>query len=330
MARGRAQLNPNYLATILIAALSVGLGFQAMAAEILVDRVLGSVNGQPFLYSDVATKVETGPLVTVSEFPATEQSPPFEKATQDLINFQLIQQKAKELELDVSDDELEIEIADFLSGKGLDKHGLQSFLAKENKSYEDYKQDFRHQIILGRFQRRVIAPLIKVTDRDLETAYMKRSGSASDLVEIVLRQISIVIPDGSGEVISEAKRSLAREARSKIEAGAPFDDAVKLYSDDRQKAANGGLLEGVRLKDLAPAIRKEIERLDVGGVTPPIEIGSSILIFKVESRKVSLGKDMQKKKAELEAEIRNAELANQTRRWLSEQRLRSKIEIIVK
>ena len=34
--------------------------------------------------------------------------------------------------------------------------------------------------------------------------------------------------------------------------------------------------------------------------------------------------------AELEAEIRNAELANQTRRWLSEQRQRSKIEIIAK
>jgi peptidyl-prolyl cis-trans isomerase SurA len=331
MARGRTQLNPHHIPSIII--VGTCLLFYASfatAAEVLVDRVLGSVNGQPFLYSDVANKVQSGPLITVSEFPATEQSPPFEKAMQDIINFQLIQQKAKELELDVSNDELESEIADFLGSKGLDKRGLQSFLAKENKSYEEYKQDFRNQIILGRFQRRVIAPLIKVTDRDLETAYMKRSGAASDLVEITLRQISIQIPDGSGQVISEAKRALAREARSKIEGGVAFEDAVKLYSDDRQKAANGGLLEPVRLKDLAPAIRKEIERLDTGGVTPPLEISSSILIFKVEDRKVSLGKDMQKKRAELEAEIRNAELANQTRRWLSEQRQRSKIEIIAK
>ena len=212
----------------------------------------------------------------------------------------------------------------------MDKRGLQTFLAKENKSYEDYKLDFRNQIILGRFQRRVIAPLIKVTDKDLETAYLKRSGAASDLVELILRQIVIQIPEGSGQVIAEAKRALALEARSKIEAGVSFEDAVKLYSDDREKAGNGGLMGGVRLKDLTPAIRKEIERLDVGGVTAPIEIGSSILIFKVEDRKVTLGKDMQKKKIELEAEIRSAELASQTRRWLAEQRQRSKIDVIVK
>lgn len=329
MARVCAQLHTNHLAPILIIS-AAWLSLPAMAAEVLVDRVLGSVNGQPFLYSEVATKVQIGPLVTVSEFPATEQSPPFEQAMQDTINFQLIQQKAKELDLDVSDDELEAEIGEFLSGKGLDKRGLQTFLAKENKSYEDYKQDFRNQIVLGRFQRRVIAPLIKVTDKDLETAYLKRSGAASDLVELILRQIVIQIPEGSGQVIAEAKRALALEARSKIEAGVSFEDAVKLYSDDREKAGNGGLMGGVRLKDLTPAIRKEIERLDVGGVTAPIEIGSSILIFKVEDRKVTLGKDMQKKKIELEAEIRSAELASQTRRWLAEQRQRSKIDVIVK
>lgn len=332
MAGIRPEFNTRHLATFLIAA-GVTLGAKcprASAAEILVDRVLGSVNGQPFLYSDVSAKVANGPLVTISEYPATEQSPPFERAMQDIVNLILIQQKAKELDLDVSDDELEAEISDFLASKGLDKRGLETFLQRENKSYEEYKQDFRNQIILGRFQRRVIAPLIKVTDKDLETAYIKRSGSSSDLVEIVLRQISIQIPEGSGSVIADAKRSLAREARSKIEAGVPFVDAVKLYSDDREKAANGGLMDSVHLKDLTPAIRKEIERLDIGGVTAPIEVGSTIMIFKVEDRKVSLGKDMQRKKAELEAEIRAAELANQTRRWLSEQRQRSKIDIIVK
>ncbi len=335
MAGIRSEFNTNNLTAVLIhlAILFTGLvmtSAPAHASEVLVDRVLGTVNGQPFLYSDVSSKVENGPLITVSEYPATEQAPPFERATQDVVNLSLIKQKAKELDLDVTDEELDAEITEFLASKGLEKKGLEGFLARQNKTYEEYRQDFRNQLILGRFQRRVIAPLIKVTDKDLETAYIKRSGSSSDLVEIILRQISIQIPEGAGSVISEAKRSLAREARSKIEAGVPFVDAVKLYSDDRQKAANGGLMEGVHLKDLNPVIRKEIERLDVGGVTAPVEIGSNILIFKIEDRKISLGKDMQRKKAELEAEIRSAELANQTRRWLSEQRQRSKIDIIVK
>jgi peptidyl-prolyl cis-trans isomerase SurA len=312
---------------VLLAAMAAS---PAYPAEVLVDRVLGSVDGQAFLYSDVAAKVKTGPLVVISDYPATEQSTPFERALQDTINLQLVLQKAKELDIEVTEDELDAEINEFLQSRGLSRDGLERFLSEEKKSFEEYKRDFRNNIVVARFQRRVIVPLIKVTDKDLETAYLKKSGSSSDLVEITLRQIVIQIPENAGSVITDAKRSLAQEARTKVQAGVSFEDAVRLYSDDRQKVAKGGLMEGVRLRDLAAPIRKEIERLDTGDVSQPVEIGSAIYIFKVEDRKISLGKDMQKKKLELENEIRNAELQNQMRRWLADQRQRSKIEVIEK
>lgn len=330
MARSSAQFNSGNIAALLILAATSLFTNQSYAVEVLIDRVLGSVNGEPILYSDVSSKITTGPLVVVSEFPATEQSPPFERALNDRINFELILQKSRELDLDIDDAEVESQISEFLSSKGLDRASLRRFLSQENKTYEQYKDDFRNQLVLGRFQRRVIAPLVKVTDRDLETAYLRTTGTTSDLVEVVLRKIVITIPDGSGSVIAEAKRSQARDARTKIESGFPFENAVKLYSDDPSKEESGGKMEPVRMKDLAPVILKEVERLDIGGITAPIEIGSSIYLFKVEDRKVSLGKNMEQKRAELEAELRNAELANQLRRWLSEQRQRSKIEIIVK
>ncbi|MEY4631695.1 MAG: hypothetical protein RIQ81_1815 [Pseudomonadota bacterium] len=302
----------------------------ALAAEELVDRVLGSVDGQAFLYSDVMTKVKTGPLVVISEYPASDQATPFERALQDTINFQIVLQKAKDLEIEVSDDELDAEINEFLQSRGLTKEGLERFLAAEKKSMEQYREDLRSNIVAARFQRRVIVPLIKVTDKDLETAYLKKSGSTSDLVEVTLRQVVIQIPETAGGVVADAKRSQAKEARAKIDAGVSFEDAVRLYSDYRQKAVRGGLMDPVRLRDLTPQIRREIERLDTGDVSQPVEIGSSIYIFKVEDRKISLGKDMQRKKLELENEIRNAELQNQLRRWLAEQRQRSRIEVIEK
>lgn len=329
MAGCRTQLNSGYISAFVTVVLCC-ISLTAYGNEVLVDRVLGSINGEPILYSEVASKITTGPLVAISEYPATEQSTPFERALNDRINFELILQKAKELEIDFEDSEVESQISEFLSSKGLDRASLRNFLNQENKTYEQYKEDFRNQLILGQFQRRVIAPLVKVTDRDLETAYLRSVGSTSDLVEIVLRKIMISIPDGSGPVIAEAKRAQARDARTKIETGFPFEDAVKLYSDDPAKDANEGKMEPVRMKDLAPVILKEVERLEAGGVSAPIEIGNSIYLFKVEERKVSLGKNMEKKRAELEAQLRNSELANQLRRWLAEQRQRSKIEIIVK
>ena len=100
--------------TFLFAAFLLALASTSSSAvegEVLVDRIVAVVDGHPILYSSVMDKVDKGPLVVVSEYPAEETSPPYERALQDAINFQLVMAKAKDLEIDVRDDEVEAEIA---------------------------------------------------------------------------------------------------------------------------------------------------------------------------------------------------------------------------
>jgi parvulin-like peptidyl-prolyl isomerase len=84
----------------------------------------------------------------------------------------------------------------------------------------------------------------------------------------------------------------------------------------------------VRATDLAAPIRVEVENLEPGQFSMPVKTAVGFHIFLLEERRFSGGSEFRRVKGQLEAELRGQELADQTRRWLIEQRQRSKIEII--
>ncbi len=297
--------------------------------EVLLDRIVGTVDGRPVLYSDVQQKVSKGPLIVVSDYPADEASAPFDRALQDALNYQLVLEKAKDLDIDVKEEEVESEIVTFLSSRGLSREVLLEHLKTEGMTYEDYRKDFRDQMILRRFQGRVIGPMVKVTDKDVETFYLKKAGAATDLVELVLRQILIAVPNGATDDVLAAKQKLAREVHQRLTSGMPFVDAVMVYSDESSAREKKGAMAPVRAKDLASSIRVEVENLEAGQFSMPVKTAVGFHIFLLEERKFSGGSEFRRMKGQLEAELRGQELTDQTRRWIIEQRQRSKIEIIL-
>jgi peptidyl-prolyl cis-trans isomerase SurA len=314
----------------LVSSVFILIGFALSAtpskAEVLLDRIVAIVDGYPVLYSEVMNKVKTGPLVVVSDYPADPKDPPFKRALQDAINFELVMQKARDLEIEVPESQVDSEIDSFLENRGQSKSGLMQFLESQGQSYEEYRADFRDLMVLRRFQGRVITPMVKITDKDVETYYLKKSGTTSDLVEISLRQIMINVEGDAAPEIVDAKRKLAGEVHKKLQDGMPFVDAVKIYSDDQAARESGGLMQGITLKDLSGQIKAEVESLATGEFSSPVRTALGFHIFYLEDKKFSGSQEFLDKKKSLEFELRNVELANQTKKWLEQQRQRAKIE----
>ncbi len=300
----------------------------ARAEEKLVDRIVATVNREPVMFSAVDEKVKKGHTIAVSDFPAEDSASDFEKALQDAINLELIKQKAAELEIDVSDQDVDQEIQRFLESRQLTMDGLREALRGQGMSFDEYRADFKDQIILRRFQGHVISPLIKVTDKDIETFYLKKSGTTSESVRLVMRQILIKIPDGSVSEVEEGKLNLARSVHQKLSSGMAFEEAVKIFSDESSARAKGGLMAEVSLKDLVPAIRSEVETLEVGKFTSPVKTANGYHIFYLVQKKFTGSDEFLRQKRQLEFELKNVELVNQTKKWLAEQRRKTKIDII--
>ena len=301
---------------------------KTLAEEILIDRLAAEINDEPITFSEVMEKVQKGPLIQVSPYPATEESSQFDIALNDLINFSLILQKADELGIEVTDENLENEISSFLQKRNLDQNGLLEALKGQGMTYEQYKDDFRNQMVLSQFQGRVILPAIKITEKDLEHFYLKVSGNVAENLRLTLRQIFIAVSPDANETVKKGKEELAQQIYKKLTGGMDFKQAVEVYSNNEASRDQGGLMPPLYLKDLADPFSKAIESLKVNEFSPPIETPTGYYIFYVEKKSLAGSNDFKKKKNEIEMQLRRQEVTKQTIQWLEEQRHKSKIKII--
>lgn len=300
----------------------------ALQGEVLIDRVLAVVDSHPIFYSDIRRKVETGPLVLVSDYPADKDSSTQARALNDSINFELILAAAKDLDVDVTDGDLDQEINRHMEEQKLTKEKLIELLRNEGETFDNYKRDFRNQMVLRRFQRRVIVPNIKLTDKDIETYFLSQSRSgAVDLVEVSLRQILIKSDASMSKDLQEARRALAQDIYTKLKNGLDFAEAVGLYSDDPASRKGGGAFT-IKIKDLASNIRNIIDQLKPGEFSAPVPTSNGLQIFQVVEKKLGVNKEFQDRRPQLEQELRVAELRNQTNKWLADQRQRVTIKMI--
>lgn len=298
------------------------------AQEMLIDRLAAEVNGEPITYSEVMNKVQKGPLIAVAPYPATENDVPFTVALNDLINSKLIMQKAEEYQIEVTDEELDQEINQFLTRRNLSMDGLREALHQQGMTMDEYRDDFKNQMILSQFQGRVIMPAVKITDKDIELFYMSSNSTDNSNVKVTLRQILVKTDGSAAASIQKGKAELAKTIIAKLREGMSFEEAAKVYSDDEDARKTGGLMPAVYLKDLSPDFQKPIAQLTDKQFTDPIKTSNGYYIFYLEGKALASNQDFERKKRDLETKLRQQEIAKQTTRWLADQHRRSKIKIL--
>lgn len=300
---------------------------RAVAAEQLIDRLLAEVNGEAITFSQVQTKVNKGPLIEVSPYPALESDPPEKVALQDLVNKTLIMQKADELDLEISDSDLNEEINKFLQRRNMTREALMEALAQQGMSFDQYKEDFRTQSIIQMFQGRELLPQLKITDRDVQLFYLRNSGSMAENIKLTLKQLDISVPPGAVDAVKEGKKQLVEKVYQELEGGMPFEQAVKIYSDSESARENGGAMPPIYLKDLAPTFQSSIKDLEEGRYSRPIETPGGYFIFYVSKKEFAGNEQYEKQKPQLEAALRQEEMGKLLQKWIEGQRRRSNIKI---
>ncbi|MBP9706702.1 MAG: peptidylprolyl isomerase [Oligoflexales bacterium] len=331
-AKSQRQHSTFLLKTSIITALQFSSIFLfstfAVFASELVDRVVATVDGAPILHSEIEKKIKHGPLVILSPFPAKETDPEQSQALQDAINLQLVLRKSQLLELEITDQELETRIEEFLKSNNMNKQQFTEYLAESGQTWDDYRFDYKNLMIVRRFQGRVIQPLINLTQKDVETYYINKSGSAGNLLILDLRQILIEIPEGASEAVKKQKSELVQQIYSKLLGGANFQESLKLYSDEDSPMETRGQMKGVQLSDLAPVLREAVKDVAPGSFSKPIETPVGFHIFLVEKQSFRGGSDFEKNKKAIENELMSVEMARQMQRWIENERVRAKIRIL--
>lgn len=305
---------------------SAKLGKIDTSVSQFVDGTVATVRGLPILYSEIDKKVVRGPLITVSSYPASEEDTPYQKALQDAINYALIEDHARFLEIEITDKDVQDQVDQVMTRNGLDLEQLKKALEQQGETYEGFRSDLHRQILMSRFQGRVLLPLIRVTESDLKEYYysLKKGGSA-DAALLDLNQISINLPASSSasSLVEQGRMEEVRKLVQDMRKGLSVQDALKLYPGQSESVS----LE-IPLRDLSDVIKKSVQGVGVGGITDPLQMDKKIVFFIVKDRKFEPGEDYQSQKAELKQKLRIMRMQEELEKWIVKARKEPGLNIL--
>ncbi len=216
----------------------------------------------------------------------------------ELINNEILLEKAKKLNLEASDGEVEDKFTELKSPYTEDE--FQRRLKDQAMSVEDLKLELRRQLSIQKLLNREVVAKISITDQDVNDFY-NANKAQFNVAEPQYHIAQIVVTPRKEQQIRNRKNDDATndaEAQRKVKmltdrlnSGADFAQLAMDYSEDMNTAGTGGDLGYVpesALNQSDPALKKAVVALKAGQVSQPIQVqpkdGTRILILKLITR----------------------------------------------
>lgn len=216
----------------------------------------------------------------------------------ELINNEILLERAKKLNLEASDGEVEDKFTELKSPYTEDE--FQRQLKERGVSVDDLKRDLRRQLSIQKLLNREVVAKITITDQDVTDAF-NANKAQFNVVEPRYRISEIVVTprkesqirnlkndDATTEAEAERKVKMLMD---KLNSGADFAQLAMDYSEDMNSAAMGGDLGYVpesALNQSDPALKRVVLGMKAGQVSQPMAIqgkdGPRIVILKLISR----------------------------------------------
>lgn len=209
----------------------------------------------------------------------------------ELINDELMLQRAKQLGVDATDGEVEDKFTEVKSPFSEDQ--FQQQLKDRGVSVDDLKQDIRRQITLDHLMNREVTSKVAPTDQEVSNFY-NENRSQFNVAETQYRIAQIVVTPRKDPQIRNRKNDDATtdiEARRKCAAltqqlhnGADFANVAMDYSEDPVSAPSGGDLGFIpesSLNQSDPLLKKTVLALKAGDVSDVIELRDGYRILKL-------------------------------------------------
>lgn len=296
---------------------------------LLIDGVVATVGDEVILFSDLqrAVKHASNNQMTL-EAGAKLNGAGTEKdigiILDQLIDQRVLAVRIREMGLNMSEEELDVEIQNFLKNQSITEERFQEILAQEGETKEAYREEFKRQIETQRFVGRTIRSLVSVTDDEVKNYYLQQSGGKQQGArKIKLRSIVLATPSDASK---EEKDETVKKIKDEIAAGKKFEELAKSYSEDTQAAKNGGLLAPKSASELPPEVRNSLKDVKEGSVIGPFIFAGSTFFFQYVGVDISENGDFLSQKSALEARLMETKFQERLSEYVKSERSKVKIE----
>ena len=239
-----------------------------------------------------------------------------------MVNDKLLEQRITELNLKVSDPELDGAIEDVQLKNGLTRETLEKALVAQGITMPKYRDQIKKEILRYKLLSREVNYKILVTSNEVYNYFNEHLDEYKIEPKVRVNRISYEIPTDSEAQVAELHKQVD-VSRDLLLNG---EDFKKVLADQGDSASGGDMGELVET-DLAEVLQLALADLKPGGVTKPLEINGQIHLFQVTERTSDDGNLFDHVKDEIEEKLKRDKTDIRFEEWEKELRNNAHVEI---
>jgi peptidyl-prolyl cis-trans isomerase SurA len=256
--------------------------------------VAAEVNGQAITLAELDKVYQSQYPEAIAESNEDQVSAQRLDLLSRLITTEIMWQQAEKLGITATDADIDTEVNK--SRAPYTKDEFDKKLAERHMTMDDLRTQLRRDLTVNKLINHEITSHISITDKDVANFYNANKAMFNP-AEPTIHMAQILVtpqPDPNVRNLKNSKAQNPNEAKAKImdimrrlQQGDDFNMLAQSYSEDPASAPNGGdmgFVPAANLEKLPPEVRKIIDAIQPGSISPIIPMGDGIRIIKVLSR----------------------------------------------
>ncbi len=248
----------------------------------LLDGIAAIVNDGVVLKSELALQAA---LIQQRLMAENTQLPPPDvlagQVLERLVIMRLQLQRADRLGVEITDEGLNMALADVARRNNVSLTQLPELLAEDGVDYTGYRSEMREQLVIEQLRQRDVMSRIVVTPRELEDYLDRQEGKAHINQDFRLSHILVSVSATATPEDVDEGLAQALEIYERLQAGGDFAELAVSYSDG-QSALEGGTI-GWRSGDQLPTLFADIvPGMQAGQFSEPVRSASGYHLIKLD------------------------------------------------
>jgi peptidyl-prolyl cis-trans isomerase SurA len=211
------------------------------------SAVLATVNGKQIESADVERVYKLSLGETAQ--PQSKEEAAFQRLNilHQLIQDEILQQRAARLNLVATDEEVDAKLTDMKALSTQEEFDRQ--LKERNQTLEGLRRDIRHQLTQSKLLNKEIESKINITDGEISSYYAAHK-SEYNLIEPQYHLARIVVTNEPSKQVTnlqnnkasndaEAKKKI-QMLRNRLDSGEDFSSVAQRFSEEPSSSSNGG------------------------------------------------------------------------------------------
>ena len=244
-----------------------------------------------------------------------------------LIDKKLIEQKIKELDIRIPEEELRQSIEDVKKQNNLTQEALVTALAGQGLSFDQYKAQLKEQLERLRLMSQEVKAKIQVGEREMKEFYDANRGKYGEEEFFRARHIFFKLGKNATESEIERVTATATKVMQEARSGKDFAELAKKYSEDPSAAKDGGELGTFKKGDMLPEIETAVAGMKAGEISDIVKTQAGLHIIRLDERTKGKMKPFEEVKSEIEDLLYKKKSEERFNQWVTDLRKSAAIEI---